>query len=201
MSLTVQAGMAHAQYVELAPAVTTGAIDVQLGTPGARVILDGQPRGAAPVTIPDVSAGDHELLIEARTGIIRQRVVVQAGLTTSVRPTVGETAPTPVAQRGWVTIAVPFEMQVLEGGRQSGRPPGGCRSRRAVTGWKSRASPWDSADRSTVDVVAGKETRVPVQLPNGSVAINAIPWAEVWIDGQKAGETPIGSIALTARTA
>ena len=122
--------------------VTTGAIDVQLGTPGARVTLDGQPRGAAPVTIPDVPEGDHELLIEAGTGIIRQRVMVQAGLTTSVRPTVGETAPTPVAQRGWVTIAVPFEMQVLEGGRQLGTTAtGGCRSRRAVTCWNSRASP------------------------------------------------------------
>jgi hypothetical protein len=36
-----------------------------------------------------------------------------------------------------------------------------------------------------------------VQLPKGSAAINATPWAEVWIDGEKAGETPIGTIALT----
>ena len=46
-------------------------------------------------------------------------------------------------------------------------------------------------------VAAGREVRVPLQLPKAAVAINAIPWAEVWIDGQKAGETPIGSIDLT----
>ena len=196
VSLTVQAGTAHAQYVELAPAVTTGAIDVQLGTPGARVTLDGQPRGAAPVTIPDVSEGDHELLIEAGTGIIRQRVVVQAGLTTSVRPTVGETAPTPVAQRGWVTIAVPFEMQVLEGGRQLGTTAGRLPLAPGRHMLELASEPLKFRKSIAVDVVAGKETSVPVQLPNGSVAINAIPWAEVWIDGQKAGETPIGSMAL-----
>jgi PEGA domain len=36
-----------------------------------------------------------------------------------------------------------------------------------------------------------------VELPQATVAINATPWAEVWIDGQKAGETPIGRIDLT----
>jgi hypothetical protein len=198
VSLTVQAGMTHAQYVELAPLVTTGAIDVQVGTSGARVTLDGQPRGSAPVTIPDVSEGDHELVIEAGGSIIRQRVVVQAGLTTSVRPKLVEPAPTPAAQGGWVTIAVPFEMQVLEGNRQLGTTAArrlplapGRHTLNLVSG------PLAFRTLVSVDVVAGKETRVPVQLPNGSVAINAIPWAEVWIDGQKAGETPIGSMALT----
>ena len=51
--------------------------------------------------------------------------------------------------------------------------------------------------RAAVDVVPGQELRVPVTLPRGSVAINATPWAEVWIDGAKAGETPIGNVALT----
>ena len=60
--LTIEAGVAHAQYVELAPVGTTGAIDVLVETPGARVLLDGQPRGVAPITIPDVAAGDHELV-------------------------------------------------------------------------------------------------------------------------------------------
>ncbi len=195
--LTVRAGTTHAQYVELAPTVTTGAIDVQVGTPGARVTLDGQPRGTAPVTIPDVPEGDHELVIEGGGGLIRQRVMVQAGLTTSVRPTLVETATAPPAESGWVTIAVPFEMQVLEGGRQLGTtamrrlPFGTGRHTLDIV-----SGPLAFRTSVTVDVVAGRETRVPVQLPNGTVAINAIPWAEVWIDGKKAGETPIGSMSL-----
>ena len=197
VALTVQAGTTHAQYVELAPSVTSGSIDVEVGTPGARVTLDGQPRGSAPVTIADVPEGDHELVVEAGGDIIRQRVMVQAGLTTSVRPTLVEPATAPPPEGGSVTFAVPFEMQVLERGRQLGttatrRLPlaPGRHTLEIVSG------PLAFRTSLTVDVVAGKETRVPVQLPNGSVAINAIPWAEVWIDGKKAGETPIGSMSL-----
>jgi hypothetical protein len=197
VALTVQAGTTHAQYVELAPSVTSGSIDVEVGTPGARITLDGQPRGSAPVTIADVPEGDHELVVEAGGNIIRQRVMVQAGLTTSVRPTLVEPATAPPPEGGSVTIAVPFEMQVLERGRQLGttatrRLPlaPGRHTLDIVSG------PLAFRTSLTVDVVAGKETRVPVPLPDGSVAINAIPWAEVWIDGKKAGETPIGSMSL-----
>ena len=34
-----------------------------------------------------------------------------------------------------------------------------------------------------------------IDLPNGVVSINAQPWAEVWIDGEGVGETPIGNLA------
>ena len=32
--------------------------------------------------------------------------------------------------------------------------------------------------------------------PKGVLALNALPWAEVWIDGEKAGETPLGNLSL-----
>jgi hypothetical protein len=124
--------------------------------------------------------------------------MVEAGLTTSVRPTLPQTAPAPAAQSGWVTIPVPFEMQVLEGGRQVGTT---ATSRLPLAPGRHTldivSEPLAFRTSVSVDVVAGRETRVPVTLPNGTAAINAIPWAEVWIDGQKAGETPIGSMALT----
>jgi hypothetical protein len=31
----------------------------------------------------------------------------------------------------------------------------------------------------------------------GAISINALPWAEVWVDGQPAGETPIGNFSVT----
>ena len=49
----------------------------------------------------------------------------------------------------------------------------------------------------SVQVPAGKVAPITIKLPNGTIALNAIPWAEVWIDGQKVGETPIGNLSVS----
>jgi serine/threonine-protein kinase len=35
-----------------------------------------------------------------------------------------------------------------------------------------------------------------IELPKGSVNLNAMPWAEVFIDGKRVGETPIGNLEV-----
>ena len=34
-------------------------------------------------------------------------------------------------------------------------------------------------------------------MPKGTIALNAVPWADVWIDGVQVGETPIGNLPLS----
>jgi hypothetical protein len=48
-----------------------------------------------------------------------------------------------------------------------------------------------------VEVKPGQSHRVQPSLPSGVANLNATPWAEVWIDGRKVGETPLGHIQLT----
>ncbi len=52
--------------------------------------------------------------------------------------------------------------------------------------------------RSTrsVQVLPGKVARIAIDLPKGIVNLNATPWAEVWVDGQRVGETPIGNLSI-----
>ena len=50
--------------------------------------------------------------------------------------------------------------------------------------------------KRTVNIAAGRVTNFSLELPNGSVNLNAAPWAEVFIDGQRVGETPIGNLAV-----
>ena len=47
-----------------------------------------------------------------------------------------------------------------------------------------------------VQVSAGKIAPVKVEAPKGTIALNAVPWAEVWIDGENVGETPIGNLPV-----
>jgi hypothetical protein len=49
----------------------------------------------------------------------------------------------------------------------------------------------------TVTVTPGKVAPIALDLPKGSLSVNALPWAEVTIDGERVGETPIGNVALT----
>jgi len=48
-----------------------------------------------------------------------------------------------------------------------------------------------------VDVKPGRPLRIEPSLPSGVANLNATPWAEVWIDGRKVGETPLGRVELT----
>jgi len=50
---------------------------------------------------------------------------------------------------------------------------------------------------AVVEVVAGAVARVPVRVPNGSLSVNAAPWAEVLLDGKVIGETPIANYDVT----
>ena len=45
--------------------------------------------------------------------------------------------------------------------------------------------------------MSGETAAVKVDLPNGTIALNATPWAEVFIDGRSAGETPIGNLSVS----
>jgi hypothetical protein len=46
----------------------------------------------------------------------------------------------------------------------------------------------------TVSVQAGRTTAVKLEAPRAPIHVNALPWAEVWIDNQRIGETPIGNL-------
>jgi hypothetical protein len=49
--------------------------------------------------------------------------------------------------------------------------------------------------RSTqsIQVAPGQVARVKPDWPQGTIAVNATPWATVSIDGQDLGETPVGN--------
>jgi hypothetical protein len=108
-------------------------------------------------------------------------------------------AAVPPAERaalaGSVAVTAPVPMQVLLRGRVVGTTeaesfmlPVGSQELEFVNqsvGYRTRR---------TVNVQAGKTVSLRLDAPNGTVHINAVPWAEVWIDGQRIGETPIGNL-------
>jgi hypothetical protein len=99
---------------------------------------------------------------------------------------------------GWVSMKTPVPMQVFEEGRLVGTTdierimlPVGTHRLEIVSealGYRSRQE---------VAIRAGQTSTLRLDMPTGALAVNAQPWAEVWVDGDRVGETPIGNLTRT----
>ena len=48
-----------------------------------------------------------------------------------------------------------------------------------------------------IEVTAGKTVAIRVEPPKVSVSVNARPWAEITVDGNSAGQTPIANLLVS----
>jgi hypothetical protein len=203
------------------PAVRTGTLNVGSNPAGAQVFVDRQGRGLTPVTLTlqpgphsiefrgigeprtvdvNVSAGTQtsqfiELTKAAPASTVNQTVAVDASTTA---PHLAPMAGSPAAPlSGWVTVTAPVDVEVREHGKALGTSrndrivvPAGRHELEVVNdtlGYRAT---------SVVQVLPGKGAPIRIEWPQGTVSLNAEPWAEVSIDGEKVGDTPIGNLSL-----
>ena len=77
--LTISAGVQTSQYIELRDVAVTGSLSIKSDPPGARITVDGKPRGTTPATIPDLSPGDHAVVLELAGRKASQAVKIEPG--------------------------------------------------------------------------------------------------------------------------
>jgi hypothetical protein len=182
---------ATASLPEPAPAaaakVQTGEILIQTQPAGARVLLDGKPAGQTPLKLDKVPVGRHVLTFVSSAGEVTRTVRVAAAKPVSVDISIFS---------GWVAIFAPIVLDVSVNGRSLGTteldrlmlPPG----RHELTlsnkelGYKVVKE---------IEVEPGEVRSVTIE-PKGEVSFNAIPWAEVLMDGSKLGDTPIANVRV-----
>jgi serine/threonine protein kinase len=197
MPVTITAGTQTTQYIELPTVHSTGGqLMVRTEPAGAQVTVDGVARGMSPITVSDLTPGEHAVVLSSAAGSSRQTVTVQRGATASLVVTLaaGETAP----QSGWISVKSPVGVQLFENGRLLGTSdtdqimvPSGKHDLDLVN------DPLGYRVSRTVQVPPGKVAAINLELPKGTLALNAVPWAEVWIDGERVGDTPMGNLSLT----
>jgi hypothetical protein len=201
LPITVEAGNVVSQYVEFAipPPVLGGRLEIGSDPSGADVRVDGVHRGVTPLVINDIAPGQHRVSLSAGGNIVNRTVTVTRGNTATI---VVSTAPADTAASGgWMTVDAPVEMEIVEGGRVLGT----TRTDRLMLPVGSHRLEFTSAaleftTARTVQIAAGKTASVAITLPPGRMSINAVPWADVTIDGLSVGTTPLGELSVALGT-
>ncbi|MBA3887366.1 MAG: PEGA domain-containing protein [Acidobacteria bacterium] len=192
---TLSAGAEVSQYLEFAEAPLLGHLAVQSEPAGARVFVDGIERGVAPLTLDDLTPGEHDVMLQTEQAVSRHRVTVAAGGTASLVVPIAGAASGPVS--GWVAIKAPFRIEIHEQGRLLGTND----AERLMLSAGRHELEFVNASLAykvtrVVQVPPGRTASIELELPRGVVSLNASPWAEVWINGERVGDTPIGNLSV-----
>jgi eukaryotic-like serine/threonine-protein kinase len=109
-------------------------------------------------------------------------------------PAAGPERPAPT---GTIEVVSPISLDVSEGGRALGAS--GAQIQVPVGRHTLDIGRKDLGYQAVqvVDVKPGRPHRIELSLPSGVASLNATPWADVWIDGRRIGETPLGHVQLT----
>jgi hypothetical protein len=174
----------------------TGQLEVTSDPAGARVTIDGTRRGVTPLTLP-LAAGQHTVIVSDGTTNVSRTVNVTTGATATVMAGLAPAG----AVAGWLTITAPFELQVLEGGNLLGTTS--TAKLMLSAGHHDlvlRNATLAFETKSAVEIQAGKTLMTPIAVPNGSLSVNALPWATVLLDGKEIGTTPIANLDVPLGT-
>lgn len=197
----------------------SGSVTIESDPAGADVVSDGRSRGTTPLTV-SIAPGDYifDVVHNGRSRPLKVTVTAGASAihyvhfdpstppanaaTTGSAPPRAAPAAKPAAKSttpagptaGWLTVNSSIPLEILEGSSIVGTSqaakimlPVGRHELRFTN------SSLGFSDRKVVEVRPGSTAAVRVDLPNAPLSINAQPWAEVWVDGNRVGETPIGN--------
>jgi hypothetical protein len=164
-----------------------GGLSISTYPAAGRVSVDGVARGSAPVNVADLPPGSHTVVVETPLGSQTQDVTVQAGKLLAVT----------MQTVSWVKVEAPYDLEVSEDGRPLGTTgratvvvsPGHHHLEFANVGLGIKL-------RQTADTEPGKLTTVPLDLPLGTLNLTSDQPAEVAVDGQSVGDTPVSGLTV-----
>jgi hypothetical protein len=148
---------------------------------GVKVLVDRKPVGETPLRL-DLPPGRRVLTFQTSGGDVIQSVRIVAGKT--------ETLDIPVFS-GWIAVLAPVILNVAADGKNIGNtdqsrmmlPPG-----KHLLTFTNKELGYTGSQEVLVE--PGEVKSVSVE-PKGPVNLNALPWAEVWLEGTKLGDTPL----------
>ena len=179
----------------------TGRLSIRSEPSGARVSIEGRSYGVTPLMLSSLEPGDYRVVVTREGKTVKDTVHVDAEGTASLVVPMAQGNAAPAVAPGWIAIASPLALDILEGGvlRGTTRSPqvmlaAGLHTLRFV----NEMTGYDHVQQIRIE--PGRVSQVQVNLPESLAHFNALPWARVWIDGVPIGETPIGNLPVKIGT-
>ena len=95
-----------------------------------------------------------------------------------------------------MTFVTPIELQIYENGKHIGSTVGPVAILEGSHNIEVSNAAVGFVAREAVIVKPGELTSRTIHLPNGKLSVNAVPWADVWIDGKSVGQTPLANLPV-----
>src|SRR5258705_3946959 len=175
-------------------ATATGSLRIVSEPSAATVTIDSIDRGSTPLTVAGLSVGQHDVVVRSGGKSQRRTLPVDPNTTTSLLISAAENG----SPSGWLSAPTSAPLRIFE----SGRLVGSTESDRIMLPAGEHTFEFSSdalgfSATRTVSIGAGQTSSVTLPMPQVTVSLNAAPWAQVWVDGQALGATPIGDFKTT----
>jgi serine/threonine-protein kinase len=166
---------------------------------GDTVIVDGREIGVTPLTVA-LTPGMRSIRVRTRPTVDQTVAAPEAPAVVRAADTGAAAALSLAAsreRRGGLRLSSPIELQVLEGERVLGSSADGpvvATAGRHELDFVNSAFGYRS--HQVVDIKSGQIVPMKISPPDGRVSVNAVPWAQVSINGKPVGDTPLGNLPL-----
>ena len=189
ISLDVKAGEQLSQQIDLSNIRAVGTLIVNSQPKGAKVIVDGKELGVTPFTRTDMSVGAHKVVLQSREGVITKDIQIQAGATVNIDEGIFS---------GWIRVFAPFDLQVYDGKKMIGTTdqerimmPAGRHDLDFVNNQRG------FRDTRIVELGPGATIPISIDKIEGTLRVDAPEGSEIFIDGTRVGEAPLGEQTVT----
>ncbi len=152
------------------------------------MVLDGREVGFTPLTLKDVPAGRHSLVLEGESGTVKRTVRVQATERTVARYEI---------TAGFLSVTSRIPVEIFDGNRKLGSSDEG-HILLAPGQYKVRlvSSQYGFREDAEFTIKAGEISTHAVTLPEGSLHITTEPGSEIFVEGELMGIAPLAAFRV-----
>ena len=176
----------HGQDVAVAidwRAKPMGGLQLTSTPAGAKVSIDGRPRGVTPLTLHDLVVGTHAVLFDSPQGSVKRQVTISEGKTETLSESIFS---------GWLHVSAPMEITLSEGARalqldSSNR----VFLRPGIHEITAQNKELGFSLTQTVEILPGATADLDIDTPDSTITVNGPEGAVVYIDNERVGDIPV----------